>query len=79
MPLLRPSLMRYGQSKAVLYGDVNPGPGWDLTGDGTQTKTGVVSDGPYEERVRALEDELGISTSDAQAMIDAEDLLSAKD
>ena len=31
-----------------------------------------------EERVRALEDELGISTSDAQAMIDAEDVLAAQ-
>lgn len=29
----------------------------------------------YAERVRALEDELGIPTSDAQAMVDAEELL----
>lgn len=29
----------------------------------------------YDDRVRALEDELGIPTSDAQAMVDAEDLL----
>jgi hypothetical protein len=29
----------------------------------------------YDHRVRALEDELGVSTSDAQAMVDAEDLV----
>ena len=29
----------------------------------------------YAERVRGLEDELGIPTSDAQAMVDAEELL----
>ena len=29
----------------------------------------------YDDRVRALENELGISTRDAQAMVDAEDLV----
>ena len=29
----------------------------------------------YDHRVRALEDELGVSTSDAQAMVDAEVLV----
>ena len=29
----------------------------------------------YEERVRAVEEEHGCSTSDAQAIIDAEDLM----
>jgi len=28
---------------------------------------------PYAERVRAIEEELGCSTSDAQAIVDAED------
>ena len=31
-----------------------------------------------DDRVRALEDELGISTDDAQAMIDVEDLLAQR-
>jgi hypothetical protein len=33
-----------------------------------------MSDRTYETRVRALEDELGIPTSDAQAMVDADDV-----
>ena len=32
----------------------------------------------YDERVRALEEELGVPTSDAQAMVDAEDYLAAR-
>ena len=32
----------------------------------------------HDYRVRALEDQLGISTSDAQAMVDAEDLLAQR-
>ena len=76
MSLVRPSSTQYCLSRPILDEDVNRGPDWDLTVDKTQTDTGVVSHIPYEERVGALEDELGISTSDAQAMVDAEDLLS---
>ena len=32
----------------------------------------------YDDRARALENELGISTGDAQAMVDAEDLLAQR-
>ena len=32
----------------------------------------------YDNRVRALEDELSVSTSDAQAMVDAEDVLAQR-
>ena len=32
----------------------------------------------YDDRVRALENELGISTSDAQAMVDAEELVAQR-
>ena len=32
----------------------------------------------YDNRVRALEDQLGVSTSDAQAMVDAEDLVAQR-
>ena len=32
----------------------------------------------YDDRVRAIEDQLGISTGDAQAMVDAEDLLAQR-
>ena len=38
----------------------------------------LMDDQTHDDRVRALEDELGIPTSDAQAMVDAEDLLAAK-
>ena len=34
-----------------------------------------MSEPTYDDRVLALEEELGIPTSDAQAMIDAEDVL----
>ena len=37
-----------------------------------------MSEWGYADRVRALEDELGIPTSDAQAMADAEDYLARK-
>ena len=32
----------------------------------------------YDDRVRAIEDELGVSTSDAQAMVDAEELVAQR-
>ena len=32
----------------------------------------------YDDRVREIEDQLGISTGDAQAMVDAEDLLAQR-
>lgn len=44
-------------------------PRWEYGGMDEQT---------YDNRVRALEDELGISTSDAQAMVDAEDVLAQR-
>lgn len=37
-----------------------------------------MSEPTYGERVRALEDDLGIPTSDAQAMVDAEDVLKSR-
>ena len=33
---------------------------------------------PYSERVRAVEEELGCSTSDAQAIVDAEEGLRSR-
>jgi hypothetical protein len=35
----------------------------------------TLSEQTYDDRVRAIEDQLGIPTSDAQAMVDAEDVL----
>ena len=32
----------------------------------------------YDDRVRALENKLGISTGDAQAMVDAEELVAQR-
>jgi hypothetical protein len=32
----------------------------------------------YDNRVREIEDQLGVSTSDAQAMVDAEDVLAQR-
>ena len=37
-----------------------------------------MSEPTYDDRVLALEEELGIPTSDAQAMIDAEDVLAQR-
>ena len=39
---------------------------------------GAMDEQTYDNRVRALENELGISTGDAQAMVDAEDLLAQR-
>ena len=39
---------------------------------------GAMTEQTYDDRVREIEDQLGISTSDAQAMVDAEDVLAQR-
>ena len=39
---------------------------------------GAMTEQTYDDRVREIEDQLGISTSDAQAMVDAEEVLAQR-
>ena len=46
--------------------------------DTPRWERGDMDEQTYDYRVRALEDQLGVSSSDAQAMVDAEELLAQR-
>ena len=63
--------------------------GWDQTHshdhthplpptDTPQWEHGAMAEQTYDDRIRAIEDQLGIPTSDAQATVDAEDLVAQR-
>ena len=50
----------------------------DHSTDTPRSQHEVMDEQAYDNRVRAIEDELGIPTSDAQAMVNAEDVLAQR-